>query len=56
MYDATNALIVVGIVQDHNGDDRTIEAGDDVSLIGSAGLSASDYASMNTKHFSIIDM
>jgi hypothetical protein len=56
MYDATNARIVVGIVQDHNGNDQTIETGDVVSLIGSASLSASDYASMNTIHFSIIDM
>jgi hypothetical protein len=47
---------VVGIVQDHNGNNQTIEAGDVVSLIGSASLSVSDYASMSTNQFSIIDM
>lgn len=56
MYDVTNGRIVVGIVQDHNGNNQTIETGDVVSLIGTATMSASDYASVGRNQFSIIDM
>ncbi len=56
MYDITNARMVIGIVQDHEGDDSTIESGDVVSLIGTAAMSASDYAGINTNHFAIILM
>jgi hypothetical protein len=55
-YDATNGRLVMGIVQDHNGSDTTIEAGDIVSILGSAPMSAADYANINANHFSIIDM
>jgi hypothetical protein len=56
LYDVTNGRMVIGIVQDHEGNDSTIESGDIVSLVGTATMSASDYAAINTNHFAIIFM
>ena len=56
MYDVTNAKMIVGAVQDHNGSNQTIEAGDVVTFIGSAAMSVSDYAAIGTNHFALIAM
>ena len=51
MYDATNGRLVVGIVQDHENNNQVIEAGDVVTLIGTATMSASDFASVGRNQF-----
>lgn len=44
LYDQTNTELVIGIVQDRHGTDGTVEAGDEVTLVGIADMSATDYA------------
>ena len=54
LYDTTNSKMILGLVNDHNGADTTIETGDVVSLVGSFNISAADYANVTAKHFSVI--
>jgi hypothetical protein len=54
LYDQTNGNMVVGIVDDHNGSDSAVEAGDAISLIGIAPMSATDYSHISTNNFAIL--
>jgi hypothetical protein len=54
MYDITNSKMVLGIVQDQNGTNTKVESGDIVSLVGTASMSATDYANLNASHFSVV--
>lgn len=54
LYDTSLSELMLGIVQDRHGDHGTIEAGDEVSLIGLAPMSPTDYASLKAENFLVV--
>jgi hypothetical protein len=54
LYDQSFSELVLGIVQDRHGDDGTVEAGDEVSLVGLAPMSPTEYASLKAENFLVV--
>ena len=54
LYDQTNTDLAIGIVQDRHGTDGTIEAGDAVTLVGIADMSATDYATLKKENLLLV--
>jgi hypothetical protein len=54
MYDITNSKMMIGMVQETSGAVGVIATNDTVALLGTANMTAADYANINTNHFSII--
>lgn len=54
MYDTTSSRMLLMVVDAAAGTNTAIESGDVVTLIGSVGMSASDYASFSAVNFALI--
>jgi hypothetical protein len=53
LYDTTNGRVIIGAIDDSNAD-STFTAADTVSIIGSATMSATDYAAFGSADFALI--
>jgi hypothetical protein len=54
IYDTTNGRMIIGAADSTNGVDQVVETGDVVSIVGSATMTAADYAAFSSSDFALI--